>query len=78
MNNYYSTDPADLACELIGLSSTLATLRLLIKPNPDALTTGSAPTETTLDNSFYSIERALQRIADELNNIEAQQLKTGK
>ncbi len=68
MNNTLTL--GDLACELKGISSTVSILKELVKPNPDALTGDSVPTEQSIEYAFFSIERALDRIAEDLNNRE--------
>lgn len=67
-------DLGDLAAELIGIEGTVETLSLIVKPDEERIAGDSLPTKETLENAFYHIARTLERIADDLNALEAAQL----
>lgn len=67
-------DLGDLAAELTGIEGTVEALSLLVRPKED-VGLGSTITQTTLDGAFYHVSRALVRIADDLNALEAEQLR---
>lgn len=67
-------DLGGLAAELIGIEGTVETLSLIVKPDEARFIGGSIPTQETLENAFYHIIRALERIADDLSALEAEQL----
>lgn len=64
----------DLAAELIGIEGTVETLSLLVQPK-EAIGGGSTITEITLEGAFFHISKALERIADDLNALEGEQLR---
>ena len=64
----------DLAAELTGIKGTVVTLSLLVRPKED-VGLGYTITQTTLEGAFYHVAKALERIADDLNTLEAVQLK---
>ena len=64
----------DLAAELVGIENTISVLSLIVTPK-DACFPESAPTETTLTGMFFSLSRSVARIADELSEIAAKQIK---
>lgn len=67
-------DLGDLAAELIGIEGTVETLSLIVKPDEERLAGDSLPSQATLEGAFYAIARALERIADDLNAMEAVEL----
>ena len=67
-------DLGNLAAELTGIEGTVEALSLLVRPKED-VGLGSTITQTTLDGAFYHVSRALVRIADDLNALEAEQLR---
>ena len=63
----------DLAAELTGIEGTVETLSLLVTPK-ESLGGDSTITQTTLEGAFYHVSKALERIADDLNALEAEYL----
>ena len=74
-NTYNTLNCGDLACEVLGIESTIALLGIAVKPNENAFAGGSVPTQETIENAFYAVRKSLQRIADALNQLEAVQMK---
>lgn len=66
-------DLGDLAAELTGIEGTVETLALLVQPK-EAIGGHSTPSQETLENAFYHVSKALERIADDLNALEAEYL----
>ena len=59
----------DIALEIRSLGSVLSILELLVEPNGHVIKGGSCPTEQTILQSFYSVETSLDRIAEELEDM---------
>ena len=78
MNRHLDKTLGDLACELKGASSLLRLIQPLVKPDEDAVNGDSVYSEETVEYAFYSIEATLERIAEELNDREKDELLTAK
>lgn len=66
-------DLGDLAAELTGIEGTVEALSLLVQPKKD-VGSGSTLSQATLEGAFFHVSKALERIADDLSALEAEQL----
>ena len=65
----------DLAAELLGIEGTVETLSLIVQPKEGAFSGHSNITQETLEGAFFHITKALERIADDISDFEAECLK---
>lgn len=61
----------DLAAEISGISRCISMIELLVRP-VDSL--HDTPTEDTVHGAFYAVTQQLDRIADDLNDLEGAML----
>lgn len=68
-------DLGTLSAEVVGVGSMVAVLSCMVRPNEELFGAGSIPTRATLENAFFAIEAELERIADELSQLETEDLR---
>lgn len=64
-----------IAAQLRCVSSNIQVVSSVVKPN-DEINTTSIPSPNTIEECFYMIQDAINRIADELTEVCEMQLKT--
>ena len=63
----------DLAAELEGVSAMVTTLAITVR---HAQTGVECPSEGIIDSAFFSVSSALDRISEDLNTLEIEQLRS--
>ena len=62
----------ELAVELTGLKDVVTTLGLAVRHSLDGQ---EAPSDKVIDSAFYSVEATLERIAEDLEALEIEQIR---
>lgn len=69
---------SDIAAEIIGISRCISMIELLVKPIDTTDNPQSVPSQDTVDDAFFAVTQQLDRIADDLNDLEGVMLNTKK
>ena len=68
----------DIAAEIIGISRCISMIELLVKPIDTTGNPQGVPSQDTVDGAFFAVTQQLDRIADDLNDLECVMLNAKK
>lgn len=64
--------------EIIGISRCISMIELLVKPVDTLDNPKGTPSQDTVDGAFFAVTQQLDRIADDLNDLEGELLNAKK